>query len=180
MPLAETGWNVLGLDLSWPMLLAAARRARNERPAGRVVLLHAGMERLPLREASCDLVVAHGIWNLARSAAEMRSAITEASRVAKPGAGLFVFTFSRSTLSPDAEPVTGESFVFTQFSGAPQCFLTADQLRDELAAGGFEPDRAVPLCEHNVPRAGSVVRGGPAIWEGAFRRRDDSRVRLAD
>ena len=42
-----------------------------------------------------------------------------------------------------------------------------------------EDTRAVPLREHNVPRAGSVVRGGPAIWEGAFRRRDDARAGAA-
>ena len=49
-----------------------------------------------------------------------------------PGGGLFVFTFSRHTLPPDTQPVPGESFVFTQFSGAPQCFLTEPQLLTEL------------------------------------------------
>ncbi len=90
------------------------------------------MDRLALPDASCDLIVAHGIWNLARSAPEMRGAIADAARVARPRAGLFVFTFSRSTLPPDAVPVTGESFVFTQFSGAPQCFLTAGDLGGRL------------------------------------------------
>jgi hypothetical protein len=41
-----------------------------------------------------------------------------------------------------AEPVAGEAFVFTQFSGQPQCFLTEEQLQQELRAAGFdlEPD----------------------------------------
>jgi hypothetical protein len=46
-------------------------------------------------------VVAHGIWNLARTTTEFRRAIAEAARVARPGACLFVFTFSRTTLAPD-------------------------------------------------------------------------------
>jgi ubiquinone/menaquinone biosynthesis C-methylase UbiE len=64
------------------------------------------MDRLPLGDASIDLVVAHGIWNLARSAAEFRRAIAEAARVARPDAGLFVFTFSRAPRSP---PTTSQS-----------------------------------------------------------------------
>ena len=42
--------------------------------------------RCPLRHASVDLVIAHGIWNLARTAAEFRGGIREAARVARPGA----------------------------------------------------------------------------------------------
>lgn len=170
LPLARAGWSVVGIDTSWPMLGAAARRARDEGLAGHVLLLHAAMDALPLPDASCDLVVAHGVWNLARSAAEMRSAIAEAGRVARPGAGLFLFTFSLRTLPPDARPVAGESFVFTQFSGEPQCFLTAGELVAELAAGGFAPDPAVPLRELNAPLPGAVARGGPVIYEGSFRR----------
>ena len=55
-------------------------------------------------------------------------AIGEATRVARPGAGLFVFTFSRATLPPEDEPMPGETFVFTQFAGEPQCFLTEEEL----------------------------------------------------
>jgi ubiquinone/menaquinone biosynthesis C-methylase UbiE len=128
------------------------------------------MEHLPLRSHSVDLVVAHGIWNLARSTAQFRTAVREAARVAKPGAGLFVFTFSRTTLPDRLEPVPGESFVFTEFSGEPQCFLTRDQLIEELAAAGFIPDTAVPLTEHNRPRPGTLRVGGPpVIYEAAFR-----------
>jgi SAM-dependent methyltransferase len=109
------------------------------------------MDALPLSNASVDLVVAHGIWNLARSAAELRRAIAEAARVARPGAGLFVFTFSRATLAPENQPVPGEPFVFTQFAGEPQCFLTETQLKEELLRGGFEKDPPGPLTEYNHP-----------------------------
>jgi ubiquinone/menaquinone biosynthesis C-methylase UbiE len=82
-------------------MLDAARRRVEDAVLGRqVALVRAPMDRLPLRSASVDLVVAHGIWNLARSGAELRRATSEAARVARPGAGLFVFTFSLATLAP--------------------------------------------------------------------------------
>jgi len=130
--MAACGASVVGTDVAWPMLAAARRRVASQGVAGRVALVRAPMDHLPLRDASVDLVVAHGIWNLARSAAEFRRAIAEAVRVARPGAGLFVFTFSRATLAPADEPISGEPFVFTQFAGEPQCFLTEVQLTEEL------------------------------------------------
>ena len=171
IPLAQTGWQVVGLDLSWPMLLAAAARAREDGVADRLHPVLAQMDDLPVRTSAFDVVIAHGIWNLARSASEFRRAVHEAARVTRPGAGLFVFTFSRATLAPDAEPVAGEPFVFTEFSGQRQCFLTAAQLVSELSEAGFAPDASVPLTEHNRPRPGALpTRRAPVIWEAAFRR----------
>ena len=123
------------------------------------------LDRFPSRP------IADRIWNLSRSMAELRRAIGEASRIAAPGAGLFVFTFSRSTLPPDASCVPGEPFIYTQFSGQPQCFLTREQLTDELALAGFVPDGAVAFAEHNLPPANAVhaVRA-PVILEAGFRR----------
>jgi len=129
--MAACGVTVVGIDVAWPMLEAARRRAVSEDAAGRVALVRAPMDRLPLADESFDLVFAHGIWNLARSGAEFRRAISEAARVSRPGAGLFLFTFSRATLAPHDEPIPGEAFVFTQFAGEPQCFLTEVQLTDE-------------------------------------------------
>lgn len=171
VPLSQSGWRVLGSDYSWPMLVAAQERARTEDV--RLDLALAPMEVLPVADRSADFVIAHGIWNLARSAAQFRTAVREASRVARPGAALFVFTFSRNTLGPDAQPVAGEPFVFTQFSGEPQCFLTEEQLLEEMAAAGFERDTSVPLTEYNRPRPGAVRMGGPpVIYEAVFRATD--------
>jgi ubiquinone/menaquinone biosynthesis C-methylase UbiE len=170
-PLARLGADVVGVDAAWPMLEAARQRLAAEGVAGRVTLLRALMDRLPLQDASVDLVVAHGIWNLARSAGEFRRALAEAARVARPGAGLFLFTFSRTTLAPEDAPVAREPFVFTQFSGEPQCFLTEAQLLEELHAAGFEKDPPGPLTERNRPLPGRALnRGGPVIFEGTFRR----------
>ena len=152
------------------MLMAAAGRASAETPALRLDLVLAPMTPLPFAPETFDFVVAHGIWNLARSGDEFRHAVREAARVAKSGAPLFVFTFSRNTLPGNAAPVPGETFVFTQFSGQPQCFLTEAQLLDELAAAGFTPAPALPLRELNR-REGRLHTGGPpVIFEGVFRR----------
>lgn len=172
VPLARMGWDVLGTDLSWPMLVAAGRRVSTNGEGGRFQLVLAPMDQLPVATRSIDFLVAHGIWNLAPSGATFRRAVTEAARVARPGAALFVFTFSRHTLPSEAASVPGERFVFTQFSGQPQCFLTDDELLEELSSAGFDRDAAVPLREYNRPGPGVLVRGtGPVIYEGLFRRR---------
>jgi SAM-dependent methyltransferase len=166
VPLAESGMAVIGTDLSWPMVCAAA-----ERGTGldlRVVL--APMDALPVRSRTVDLIIAHGIWNLARTGVEFRRAIAEAARVATAGAALFVFTFSRRTLPSNATPVAGETFVFTQFSGSPQVFLTEDQLIEELGTAGFVPDQALPLRQLNVPAPGQIRSAGtPVIYQAGFR-----------
>jgi SAM-dependent methyltransferase len=173
VPLAALGFRVVAADLSGPMLEGARTRLTDSPIADDIHLLLAPMAPLPLADDSVDLVVAHGIWNLARSGAEFRLALAEAARVARPGAGLFVFTFSRRTLAVDARPDPGESFVFSSWNGEPQCFHTEAELIAELAAVGFERDGDGPLTEYNAPRQGEVrmAGGAPVIYEGTFVRR---------
>lgn len=159
VPLARAGCLLTGTDLSWPMIQAAAARE----PRERLQLAMAPMDVLPVVDRSVDLIIAHGIWNLARSDGEFRRAVREAARVAAPNARLFVFTFARHTLSPHAQPLNGERYVFTQFSGQPQVFLTGDQLADELAAVGFIADTALPMRELNLPPLGQKRIGGPPV-----------------
>ena len=171
LPLIGLGWDIVGIDLSRPMLSAAAQRARQEGVDHHLHLILGAMDQLPVRSDSVDLVIAHGIWNLARSASQFRQALREAARVARAGAGLFVFTFSRNTFPAETLPVPGEPFVFTQFSGQPQCFLTDSQLIGELGAAGFTHDPAVPLTEYNRPSPTALPgRTAPVIYEAAFRR----------
>jgi len=170
LPLAETGWEVVGTDLSLPMLMAAATRVTEAGLVNRVRLLRAPMDHLPFASAVFDFIVAHGIWNLARSGREFRMAVEEAGRVARTGCALFVFTFSRRTIPDSALPLAGESFVFTEFSGQPQCFLTQEQIVRELATHGFDPDPSHPLRELNRPtKAPLCTSSGPVIYEGLFR-----------
>jgi SAM-dependent methyltransferase len=170
VPLAALGWDVVGVDLSLPMLVAATERARRESVEQSFRVALAPMERLPVASGSCDFVIAHGIWNLARTGDEFREAVREAARVATPGAALFVFTFSRNTFDTGVQPVAGESFVFTEFSGQPQVFLTEAQLVEEFDAAGFVADPAVPLRELNRRTPGMLQVGGPpVIYEALFR-----------
>ena len=166
VPLALSGANVFGTDLSMPMLRAAHARDA----AGRLHLALAPMHTLPVGDRSFDLIIAHGIWNLAQSGAEFRRAVVDAARAAAPGAALFVFTFSRRTIPADAQPVDGETFVFTEFSGSPQVFLTREQLVGELHAAGFDPDPDLSIRELNLPPPGQVRVGVPVIYEGGFRK----------
>ena len=172
VPLAALGWSVLGIDLSTPMIAAAAQRARADAPAQHRQFAIAAMDQIPALSGRFNLIIAHGIWNLAASTSEFRCAVREAARVARPGAGLFVFTFSRNTLPPEAQPVAGEAFVYTQFSGQPQCFVSDRQLVSELADAGFIQEPGVPLVEHNRSRARAFRGKAPVIYEGIFRRRD--------
>jgi hypothetical protein len=154
-----------------PMLRAAIDRKGREARDAHAGFVIATMDHLPLPDRSCDFIVAHGIWNLATSDAEFRHAIGEAARVARSGAALFVFTFSRSSLPAAAKPIPGESFVFRHFGDAPQCFLSKPQLVAELGAVGFVPDSAAPLQELNPRTPGMLVAAGsPVIWESGFRR----------
>jgi cyclopropane fatty-acyl-phospholipid synthase-like methyltransferase len=59
--LAKQGWSVVGVDLSWPMLRAAAERAVAESLTRHLHVISAPMERLPIQSGTMDFVVAHGI-----------------------------------------------------------------------------------------------------------------------
>lgn len=168
-PLADAGYHVTGTDLSAPMLDGARQRLAAAPTPRALELILAPMTPLPFPDASFDLIVAHGIWNLARSGAELRAAVAEAGRVARPGAGLFLFTFSRHTLPPDAGPDPGETCVFSSWNGEPQVFLTEAGILDELGRAGFRRDAPGPLTEYNLPRPGELRAGGPpVIFEGTF------------
>lgn len=169
VPLAQLGFEVAGTDLSVPMIEGARARVRAVSPPIAVQLAIAPMAPLPFAAAVFDLVVAHGIWNLAGSGAEFRAAVAEAARVSKPGAGLFLFTFSRHTLPADVRPDSGETFVFSSWNGEPQCFLTEEEIVTELSRAGFVRDAPGPLTEYNLPRPGELRAGGPpVIYEGTF------------
>lgn len=169
LALAELGASVIGTDASWPMLEAARDRVRAAPAPLAADFVFAPMAPLPFPDGAFDLVVAHGIWNLAESGAAFRAAIAEAARVARSGASLFLFTFSRHTLPPDARPDAGESFVFSSWNGDPQCFLTEDEILDELGRVGFVRDTPGPLTEYNLPLPSALRAGGPpVIFEGTF------------
>ena len=54
VPLARLGWDVVGIDLSIPMLSAAMQRAREEGVAARVHVVRGRMDAVPARDGSFD------------------------------------------------------------------------------------------------------------------------------
>lgn len=171
VPLAQLGFVVTCIDLSVPMLRAADIKRQQEAPPNSVHLALSPMAPLPFGEDMFDLIIAHGIWNLAMSDREFRSGVAEAARVAKPGAGLFLFTFSRHTIPDNAPSFNGEEFIFTQFGDEPQCFLREEEVIKELQLAGFKCDSMKPLTEYNCPPPPyDKVQRPPVIYEGTFTR----------
>lgn len=173
VPLAQLGYDVTCIDLSVPMLRAAKIKRHEEAPPDSVQLALSPMAPLPFGDDTFDLIIAHGIWNLAMSDVEFRSGVAEAARVAKPGAHLFLFTFSRHTIPDNAPSFNGEEFIFTQFGGEPQCFLREDEIIRELQSAGFKRNSTEPLTEYNCPPPPyDQVQRPPVIYEGIFTRED--------
>jgi SAM-dependent methyltransferase len=79
--LAERGHRVVGVDRSRRLL----RYARDADPSGSFVLANAA--RLPIADASCDLVVA---YNSLMDVSDMPTTVSEAARVLEPGGRLCV------------------------------------------------------------------------------------------
>jgi SAM-dependent methyltransferase len=169
VPAAERGARVVAADLSLPMLAACVRRAAEARVAARVSVVQATMNALPLAAGCADLVIAHGVWNLASTDAELRAAMAEAARVARPGAALFIFTFSRAMLAPDAQPADGQRFVFPGPDGQPHAFVDETELRALLQDAGFDPGGQLAHRGAAPPGRG-ILAPAPAFHEGLFRR----------
>lgn len=171
VPLAQQGCIVTCVDLSIPMIRAAQIKREQEAPPNSIQLVIGPMAPLPFRDKQFDLIIAHGIWNLSTSDAEFRSGVAEAARVAKPGAGLFLFTFSRHTIPDNAPSVTGQKYIFTQFGDEPQCFLREEEIIHELLEAGFACDVTGPITEYNCPPPPfDRVQRPPVIYESTFTR----------
>lgn len=169
LPLTRLGHAVTGLDAAPNMLQAARERWLAESQAGGLTLISGSMEHLPFADGSFDVVIAHGVWNLAVSDCQLEQALAEARRVSRTEAGLFVFTFSRLTLPAEARPVPFQQHIFSDFSGSPQCFLTEAELRAKLENHGFVPEHPGPLTVYNLPEPGSSGRPRrPVLYEGCW------------
>ncbi len=175
----EWGWQVVGIDSSRAMLDAAQQRADASIARHSIKFYSGSMEELVSNldmknSAKFDLIVAHGIWNLASSGKQFRIALSQASQCANPGAKLFVFTFARKTFLEQEKPLKGEDFVFIGLNDEPQCFLDEEQLDSELAKVGFSRPKNSPLTIYNKPlmpaKAGRLSNpfGSPVIYEGVW------------
>ena len=120
---------VIGVDLSFPMLGAADRRAR---AAGlsKVLFVRGTAMSLPVRDASLGAVTCFGALHLFPSPPK---ALDEFARVLKPGGTLTVLTAgrARTTLRDAAQRAFGKAASFR--------FFEPERLRAALQTIGFEP-----------------------------------------
>jgi SAM-dependent methyltransferase len=88
--------HIVGVDvgLRWLVLAAARLRDRN----ASALLVCAGAERLPLRDASVDVVASESLLENVSSA---EGAVAEAARVLRPGGWFWVTTANRWSIGPD-------------------------------------------------------------------------------
>jgi len=123
------------------------------------------METLLFPDGSFDLVVAHGIWNLADSDDVFVAAVEAACRVAGRGAGLFVFTFERTPQT--SAPQQGSRFANQGPDGSARCYTTAADLEALLAARGFRRAAGEDLRHYNQPPKPGAP---PPIFEGIWKK----------
>jgi demethylmenaquinone methyltransferase/2-methoxy-6-polyprenyl-1,4-benzoquinol methylase len=137
---------VLGSDFCHPMLVAA-------RGKGAAGLFEADALRLPLRDASLDLVtVAFGFRNLANygaGLAEMRrvlrphgmAAILEFSEPPNPVFAALYHFYSRRILPLIGGALSGSRDAYTYLPESVRKFPSPEELADQMRRGGFEQVR---------------------------------------
>jgi demethylmenaquinone methyltransferase/2-methoxy-6-polyprenyl-1,4-benzoquinol methylase len=147
LALAKSGRPVLGSDFCHPMLVAANQKiARREAAA---VLFESDALRLPLRDASLDLLtVAFGFRNLAN----YESGLAEVRRVLRPGGTAAILEFSRppnrafaalyNFYSRRILPVIGGALsgsrdAYTYLPESVRKFPDAPELAARMRAAGF-------------------------------------------
>ncbi len=89
VPMARAGWNMRGIDLSRPLILAARRLARGERSPARFDV--GSMLDLPYTAASFDRVLC--LWssfNHLLTLADQRACVAEMLRVLRPGGRAYI------------------------------------------------------------------------------------------
>jgi SAM-dependent methyltransferase len=79
------GGRVVGIDFSTAMLERAKHAVRSA-PVGNTALLRAAAEKLPLADATIDVALVNGIFNLNPARAEI---FAELARVVSPGGAVF-------------------------------------------------------------------------------------------
>ena len=146
-PLAKLGFQIVGVDPTRPALSASRTRATAERlPAWPV---GATAERLPLRAASIDFVVAIGIlFHLGPG--ELAGALREIRRVLRPGGeGIGQFLDVEDWRRALGRRVPEEQVPNRQ--ALVTCFCSADDVREQLAAAGLQV-RSLDMHIHSDER----------------------------
>ncbi len=154
-----------GLDMTDEML-ALAEQNRPRAGATNVRLLKGTIERIPLPDATVDVIISNCVINLS---ADKDAVLREAFRVLKPG-GRFAVSDIVFTV-PTVPAAVRQSL--NAWSSCVGGALTIDDYRAKLAASGFED---VSL---EITRAFTPEEGGEAVVEWVSTLQEDQQ-RLAD
>ena len=144
---------VTGIDFTFEMLPIALRKG-----PGRMAWLNGDAMRLPLADASCDVVsIAFGIRNVADPAA----AIGEFYRILRPGGRLIILEFSlptnrvlrglynlyfRQVLPRTATLISGDKTgAYRYLPESVNTFISREKMAGMMAAAGFADARQAPL-----------------------------------
>ncbi len=142
-----------GLDMTDEML-ALARENQRKAAATNVEFLKGEIERIPLPDASVDVIISNCVINLS---ADKRRVLTEAFRVLKPGGRFAVSDVIVRGEVPDAVRRSMELWV-----GCVAGALEEHAYRDLLAAAGFleigiEPTRIYEFADARAVLTGAVL-----------------------
>jgi SAM-dependent methyltransferase len=144
VPLASKGFDVWALDLARGMV--ARTRARlaaliGEDEASRRVVEGRMDDLGRFADGFFDLVVALGVYHMAKDEAELRRALAETGRVLRPGGLVLSAMFAPGVAFENRrlERVPGAANVFRDGEGDTVCLLDPPAFDAEMAAHGFEP-----------------------------------------
>ncbi|MDH3713985.1 MAG: methyltransferase domain-containing protein [Gammaproteobacteria bacterium] len=130
----DAGARVVALDLTHAMLERVRETARELSRTG-IQPVAGDMERLPLRDAIADVVLANASFNLTLNA---QAAFAEAARILRPGGQLIARELVREQVLP-AELATDPLGWNASLGGVPE----EATLREMLLSAGFEDVRIV-------------------------------------
>jgi len=142
--LAEKGFDVWAVDLApgmvsrtrerLAMILGRAEAERRVREGRMDALQHLG-------DGSVALVVALGVYQMAKSEIELDRAFHETHRVLEPRGLVLSATHAPGVRFENRvlEPVEGARFLHRDADGDTVCLLAPDALDAEMARHGFEP-----------------------------------------
>ena len=139
----------IGLDMT-PEMLELARANARKAGVANVEFLEGYLERVPLPDASVDVVISNCVINLA---ADKRVVLAEAARVLRPGGR---FAVSDVVADPDMDEATREDMV--QWTGCVAGALTEAEYRDALAAAGFEEVQILATHRVHTHASSALIR----------------------
>ena len=153
--LVDLGFKTSVLDLHWQMLQATAERVGESN----LFSLECGtITELPYEHDAFDVVVATGVLHQAKNLNEYQRAISELSRILKPGGVACVNIFT-SLMLDDSYKKLSDAFVYQTKEGLAMTLLSKKTFYELMAWGGLALEEELSedvVNEHTGKR--SVLR----------------------